>query len=46
MSEQELIDKYKQALQQIHWLENEVMRLKLLLEDKDIIKNSLSTPRP
>ena len=43
---QELIEKYRQALETIHWLEQEVLRLKLLLEDKDVINNSLSTRRP
>lgn len=43
--DQDLIQKYRQALDTIHWLEQEVLRLKLLLEEKDVINNSLSTPK-
>ena len=44
--DQELLEKYRHALDTIHWLEQEVLRLKLLLEDKDVINNSLSTRKP
>ena len=38
--DQELLEKYRDALDTIHWLEQEVLRLKLLLEDKDVIKKT------
>ena len=44
--QEELVRLYRQALLEIEWLEKEVLRLKLLLEEKDIINNSLSTPKP
>ena len=43
---QEILEKYRQALETIHWLEQEVLRLKLLLENKDVINNSFSRPKP
>lgn len=41
----ELRERYQQALKHITWLEQEVMRLKMLLENKDVMKNSLPTPK-
>ena len=37
--------RYQEALKQIEWLESELMRYKLLLENKDVINNSLPTPK-
>lgn len=38
-------EKLRNALKKIDWLESEVLRLKMLLNGEDIMKNSLSTPK-
>lgn len=43
---EELRKKYREALAQIHWLEQEVLRLKLLLEGDNSMSNSLPTAKP
>jgi len=42
----ELIEKYKHALETIEWLEKEVARLKMLLENRDVMKNSFPHKKP
>lgn len=49
MSENEIDDlqqKYREALAHIHWLEQEVLRLKLILEGDNSMCNSLPTVKP
>lgn len=41
MDDEQLAERYREALKTIEWLEKEVIRLKLLLEGKDIMMNSL-----
>ena len=38
-------EKLRTAYKKIDWLEAEVLRLKMLLNGEDIMKNSLSTPK-
>ena len=48
--EQELIvslkNKIHEQQQEIQWLRMEITRYKMLLEGRDVIKNSLPFPRP
>lgn len=37
--------KLAEAHKQIEWLEKEILRLKLLLSNKDVMMNSFSTPK-
>ena len=49
MSENEIDKKkkkYREALAHIHWLEQEVLRLKLILEGDNSMCNSLPTVKP
>ena len=49
VSENEIEDlerKYQESLAHIHWLEQEVLRLKLLLEGDNSMCNSLPTVKP
>ena len=43
---EELRRKYREALAHINWLEQEVLRLKLLLEGDNSMSNSLPTIKP
>jgi len=44
-SNEQLLKRYQRALKRIQWLEQEVMRLKMILEGVDVMKNSLPTKK-
>ena len=44
--DEELVVKYREALDHIKWLESEVLRLKMLLEGENTMMNSLKTIKP
>lgn len=44
--EERLILEIRQSHERIRWLEQEILRLKMLLEGRDVMMNSLRTTPP